>query len=116
LHIENLALAPILTLSSEGSGVQEVVQNIPDFFKGQIKVRDDVENQILVVKGIYLHRLFYPGESFGVILTKTKKEFKKKEREEVTLQSRVASRNGLRSGVKAKRCPGLGVRAVRLES
>ena len=34
---------------------------------------------------------------------------------EVTLQSRVASRNGLRSGVKAKRCPGLGVRSVRLE-
>jgi hypothetical protein len=80
LHIENLALAPILILLSEDSGVQEVVQNISDFFKGQIKVRDDVENQILVVKGIYLHRLFYPGESFGVILTKTKKEFKKKER------------------------------------
>jgi hypothetical protein len=79
LYIENLALAPILILSAEGSGVQEVVQNVPDFFKGQIKVRDDVENQILVVKGVYFHRLFYPGESFGVILTKTKKEFKKKE-------------------------------------
>ena len=33
----------------------------------------------------------------------------------VTLQSRVASRNGLRSGLKAKRRPGLGVRSVRLE-
>jgi hypothetical protein len=79
LYIENLALAPILILSAEGSGVQEVVQNVPNFFEGQIKVRDDVENQILVVKGVYFHRLFYPGASFGVILTKTKKEFKKKE-------------------------------------
>jgi hypothetical protein len=35
--------------------------------------------------------------------------------EGVTVQSRVAGRYGLRSGVKAKRFPGLGVRAVRLE-
>jgi hypothetical protein len=33
----------------------------------------------------------------------------------VTVQSRVASRYGLRSGLKAKWVPGLGVRAVRLE-
>jgi len=34
----------------------------------------------------------------------------------VAVQSRVAGRYGLRSGVKAKWFPGLGVRAVRLES
>ncbi len=35
---------------------------------------------------------------------------------EVTIQSRVGSRCGFRSGVNTRRCPGLGVRALRLES
>ena len=34
----------------------------------------------------------------------------------VTIQSRVASRHEWRTGAKAKRCPGLGARPVRLES
>ena len=34
----------------------------------------------------------------------------------VPLQSRVASRYEWRTGAKAKRCPGLGARPVRLES
>jgi hypothetical protein len=34
----------------------------------------------------------------------------------VTLQARVGGRNGFRSGVNTGRCPGLGARALRLES
>jgi len=34
----------------------------------------------------------------------------------VTIQSRVANRHEWRTVVKAKRCPGLGARTVRLES
>jgi hypothetical protein len=58
----------------KGFGFQEVIQNLADFFKRQVEVGEDVEQEVPMVEWIHFH--LFPREKFGPILAKNKTSIK----------------------------------------
>ena len=67
----NVIKPPVFDLLAsvrKGLCLQEIVQNLPNFLKGQVILGDDVEKKILVIKRVDFH--VFPQKEFGPILTK----------------------------------------------
>jgi hypothetical protein len=59
LKVIELAASPVFPFFLESFVFQKLIQNVPDFFKSEIIVGNDIKKKILMVKRVNLH-IFHP--------------------------------------------------------